>query len=182
MRLLPSFSHVDNETPSHNSLVSHNRDKCAISLPSAKIFWQRDSRCYCRCVSPWNPILKCRPTDSVCSSGAIALLLMICLVCLLMRRRRARGNVGGIGPQPGFVSKPMFGGPWNRSNVVPPQNGAPTSPYIHHGNPNSSQAPSQSYNPEYPPRNTSLPPPAYGKDAEYKGEYQPVRVFYISTF
>ena len=129
-----------------------------------------------------HPMLKSRLTDSVFPSGAIALLLMICLVCLLMRRRRARGNVGGIGPQPGFVSKPMFGGPWNRSNVVPPQNGAHTSPYIHHGNPNSSQAPSQSYNPEYPPRNTSLPPPAYGKDAEYKGEYQPVRVFYLSTF
>ncbi|KAJ3515684.1 hypothetical protein NLJ89_g1613 [Agrocybe chaxingu] len=84
------------------------------------------------------------------------------IVCGRRRRQRQVSAVtstpSGGPPQPQWGMKPMFGGPWGRSN-------AGTSTPNH-------QVQQAAYNPEYPPQNAPLPPPAYGQDANYGGGNQ----------
>lgn len=96
------------------------------------------------------------------------------------RRRAARTFAMTSGGGPPVNHKPMFGGPWGRSNnEYQGQNGMPMNsyhgqsqnPYAVPNYPSPSNAP---YNPEYPNQHTPLPPPAYGKDAEYNNRYSPV--------
>ncbi|KAF9522360.1 hypothetical protein CPB83DRAFT_864596 [Crepidotus variabilis] len=56
--------------------------------------------------------------------AAIGFLVFLCILCVIMRRIRARRayqmNMSG-GPAP----KPLFGGPWGRQQPVAPMGGAP---------------------------------------------------------
>ncbi|CAA7261058.1 unnamed protein product [Cyclocybe aegerita] len=96
--------------------------------------------------------------------GGLFCIFFICMLTVCGRRRRQNrvsavtATLGGGPPQPQFGAKPMFGGPWGRSNV------GESSPNY--------QPPQAAYNPEYPPQNAPLPPPAYGQDANYGGGNQ----------
>ncbi|KAH9479033.1 hypothetical protein JR316_0007607 [Psilocybe cubensis] len=123
--------------------------------------------------------------------GGVAGLFLLCILLRLIQRRRVmRANPGA---QPNFFyGKPMFGGPWGRSNgtAIPPppvgqvNSGGPsynrgnsfgnTGPVYNRGS--SFNAPYSSTPPaitEYPAPNAPLPPPAYGQDANYEGQYAP---------
>ena len=113
--------------------------------------------------------------------GGLFGLFFLCLFMMMARRRRAASTyaVASGGGLP-VNHKPMFGGPWGRSNNEHQgQNAMPMNSYQGQGQnyypgPNYPPPPNAPYNPEYPNQHTPLPPPAYGKDAEYNNRYSPV--------
>ena len=116
-------------------------------------------------------------------------LFFLCLFMMMARRRRAASTyaVASGGGLP-VNHKPMFGGPWGRSNnEYQGQNAMPTNSYHGQGQnpypgPNYPPPSNAPYNPEYPNQHTPLPPPAYGKDAEYNNRYSPVCTLSSITF
>ncbi len=79
-------------------------------------------------------------------------------------RRAYRANTGLPPPATSF-GKPLFGGPWGRSNN--PQSGQ-TGPYgTHHQGQGSTQAPFQNHDFE---QNLAAPPPAYSGDDRRDGK------------
>lgn len=124
--------------------------------------------------------------------GGVVLLFFLCLLCMMMRKRRARaqyarshpgapipGNLNGW--TPGAVGAPFsrFGSGGQR-DPYPPQGGPQTSNYENQNPPVSTPHTSMTNNnPEYPPPSAPPPPPAYGKDANYGGNYNPVSVSHL---
>ncbi|KAF8159137.1 hypothetical protein B0H34DRAFT_796442 [Crassisporium funariophilum] len=119
-----------------------------------------------------------------CVVGAVFAFIFLCLFLVMLRKRRARQQYVATtipgGTQNQFTNKPMFGGPWGRSNNTghhgAQQAGTPMAPYApqagyHNATP--VQTPQANYNPEYPSSNAPLPPPAYGKDVNEGTRYEP---------
>ncbi|KAF9552687.1 hypothetical protein CPC08DRAFT_714401 [Agrocybe pediades] len=125
-----------------------------------------------------------------CVVGGVFLLFFLCLLCIMMRKRRARArylrnNPGA--PVPGSLTgwSPIYsGGPMSRFGVGgrntggsyqqhnSAANGPQTSNYNSNAPVSTPQATTNA-NPEYPAPNAPLPPPAYGKDANYNGQFNP---------
>ncbi|KDR81332.1 hypothetical protein GALMADRAFT_241829 [Galerina marginata CBS 339.88] len=97
-----------------------------------------------------------------CIAAAFFLALLLCFL-LMMRRRRARMMVGA--PQNNqFGGKPLFGGPWGRSNGPTgygAQGGGHPTQLGNSNNFNNAGQSQGAYNPEYPPQNAPAPPPPY---------------------
>ncbi|KAF9035531.1 hypothetical protein BJ165DRAFT_647221 [Panaeolus papilionaceus] len=85
--------------------------------------------------------------------GGVCGLLLLCFLCMLLRRRRLARNNPAVGG-PTMMSKPLFGGPWGRQNRNhPTHNQAPMTQ--HQGNPYWNGNGQQGYE-------NGAPPPQYG--------------------
>jgi len=103
--------------------------------------------------------------------AGLFVIFLICLCSIMMRRRRARAT--GAPQSNLFGGKPLFGGPWGRSNGgagywgnnnnMAPYGNQPSN-YNNFNTGAPPQGQQNTYNPEYPPSNAPLPPPAYQND------------------
>ncbi|KAF8194516.1 hypothetical protein BJ912DRAFT_1040658 [Pholiota molesta] len=112
---------------------------------------------------------------------AVLIAFFLLCFCIMMRRRRT-GRLMAVGPSGGgFMQpgpKPLFGGPWGRSNAGYNGQNTPMGPYPNQGSnyyhQNGAQPQWQApYDSEYPGPNDPAPPPSYGQDAEYGRQFNP---------